>query len=396
MRPGAKMVRRFIIVSTLLVWASAGAAQTISVFPLLGLQFEADADSFTLGRPLIVDVIPFVAGDTVPFKFGAVVPVNPANNVPNFLVVSPSSGVAPAGLWVALNSNVVPYMPSGTYLVRLEFATAGQSCPPCAGILVWLRLKHSPAARISSVVNAATLQPGISPGAMVSILGSNLSTAPVTAQYDATGLYATDARKYQGSRTPDAVTFNGIAAPLLYISQSQINAVVPYSVAGQKTVDVVVRHDDLSSPAFSVPVADTSPGIFTTTQSGSGQGAILNSDGSVNSLDNPAPRGSIVQIFGTGAGVWNQTPQDGSVVLSALLLGGPPGQPLMRPLAPVSLSIGGQPAEIRYAGPAGNAVSGALQVNAVVPDNIGTGPQAVVLAVGDNNNVQQQATVAVR
>jgi uncharacterized protein (TIGR03437 family) len=326
-------------------------------------------------------------------------PLTPTNAPTNFIVVSPSSGVTPALLWVGLNSNVVPYMPTGTYSVHLQFATPGQSCPPCTGIFITLRLRPGPAPRINSVVNAATLQPGISPGAIVSILGSNLGTAPITAQYNSAGFFPTDlsGRPYPDFiAARDGVTFNGIPAPLLYVSQNQINAVVPYGVAGQSTANVVVTHNLAASPPLAVPIADTSPGIFTATQSGTGQGAILNEDSRVNSVDNPAPKGSIIQIFGTGAGVWNRNPQDGSVVVSAIVDFTTSGTVLLRPLAPVSVSIGGQPATILYAGAAPNAVSGALQVNAVVPGGIGSGPQQVVLTVGGDNNVQQQATVAVQ
>lgn len=79
------------------------------------------------------------------------------------------------------------------------------------------------------------------------------------------------------------VTFNGWLAPILYASSSQINAVVPYEVAGQATVPIVVSHYLVAASAVTVPIKDTSPGIFTLTENGDGQGAVLNQDGSVNS-----------------------------------------------------------------------------------------------------------------
>ena len=44
----------------------------------------------------------------------------------------------------------------------------------------------------------------------------------------------------------------------------------------------------------------TSPGLFTITQSGSGQGAVLNQDGTVNSTANPARAGSTVVLYSDG------------------------------------------------------------------------------------------------
>jgi len=187
------------------------------------------------------------------------------------------------------------------------------------------------------------------------------------------------------------VMFNGIAAPLLYGSTGQINAQVPYEVAGQKTVNVVVTHNSGASPPFPVAIADTSPAIFTVTQNGNGQGAILNAGpgfntSTVNNVDNPAPKGSAISIYATGSGLWNRPVQSGSILLDTMT----------RPVAPVSVTIGGQPARVLYAGAAPYLVSGELQVNAIIPDGIGSGPQPLVLTIGQNSNTQQQVTVAVQ
>jgi len=64
--------------------------------------------------------------------------------------------------------------------------------------------------------------------------------------------------------------------------------------------------------------------------------------------------------------------------------------------APVSVTIGGQPATVLYAGAAPFLISGVVQVNAIVPQGIGSGPQPVVLTIGANSNAGQQVTVAVQ
>jgi uncharacterized protein (TIGR03437 family) len=390
MRLGIDVARTVVMVCGLLAAVGTAMGQSLVVRPILLDNFIAHADSLNLDSsawalPQMVSVTA-VDGSNVPFKFAGAVT---ASGKPNFVVVSPSSGVTPALLFVALNRNVVPYLPAGTYGAALQFAASGQSCPSCVGTSVTLRLVARPAPTITAVVNAATLQPGISPGAIISILGTNLSTPPVSAQYDSGGLYPT-------ALGNTSVTFSGATAPLLYVSTDRIDAVVPYGVAGQRTVDVVISHNLHVSPAFSVPLLETSPGIFTATGNGTGH-VILNANSTPNSVDNPAPKGSVIQIFATGAGVWNQNPQDGRVILSAIidipLVG---GYVLLRPVAPVSLTIGGQPAQILYAGPAPYEVSGKLQVNAVVPDGVGSGPQPVVLTIGNNSNSQQQVTVAVQ
>jgi len=103
---------------------------------------------------------------------------------------------------------------------------------------------------------------------------------------------------------------------------------------------------------------------------------------------NPAPAGSVIQIFATGAGRWNKD-LDQQVI-------DPAKPPYPVPLAPVSLTIGGQAAQVAYAGAAPGQVFGVLQVNAVVPAGLAAGPQPVVLTVGKNDNSSQAVTVSVR
>jgi uncharacterized protein (TIGR03437 family) len=89
-------------------------------------------------------------------------------------------------------------------------------------------------------------------------------------------------------------------------------------------------------------VASVAPGVFTLNSSGTGPGAILNSDLSVNSAANPAARGDSVSIFATGAGTTNAAGVDGL---------GPP-DPLTGPNADVSVTVGGLPCQVSYAGAA--------------------------------------------
>jgi trimeric autotransporter adhesin len=95
-------------------------------------------------------------------------------------------------------------------------------------------------------------------------------------------------------------------------------------------------------------------------------------------------------IYGTGAGVWNQSPADGQIITNVL------DPPFYIPSAQVSLTIGGQPATLLYAGAAPGQVSGLLQINAVVPIGIASGAEPVVLTIGSSNNAQQGVTVAVQ
>ena len=210
-----------------------------------------------------------------------------------------------------------------------------------------------------AVVNGATFQAGgVSPGEIVTIYGgpgvSLGPAAPVGLQLDSAGEVATMLAGTQ-------VTFDGVAAPLLYLSASQINVVVPYEVAGKPTTVLQVGVQGNLTNAAKLPVVATSPGIF----------AITNQDGTVNSSSNPVAAGGILVLYGTGEGQTSPAGIDGGVNSSAF----------PKPLGKVSIQIGGQPAQILYAGAAPGFVAGVLQVDVQIPAGV-SGTVPLQLTVG--------------
>jgi uncharacterized protein (TIGR03437 family) len=308
------------------------------------------------------------------------------NSPVNFIVLSPTSGTVPALVKVALNESVVRTMPPGAYNLIVFFSIVGQTQPSRDGVSVYLNLALPPPPAVEAVVGTVSVLLKSSPGEFVSIYGTHLGQPETSASPGELGLYP---KALAGT----SVTFNGIAAPLLYMNMNQINALVPYELAGQKTADVVVKRSfgqyDQTSAAFTVPILDTSPGIVTT-QYGRGQGAILNlPDSSLNGAENPALPGSAITLYATGSGVWSQAVENGSIFLG-------PIYPLITPIAPVSLTIGGQPATILYSGPAPYQLWELLQINAIVPSGAGSGQRPVVLTIGQNDNSAQEVTMAIK
>ncbi len=180
--------------------------------------------------------------------------------------------------------------------------------------------------------------------------------------------------------TPAATTT--VAAPLLYVSSTQINAIVPYEIAGSSTVNMTVTYNGNTSTAVPLTVTPTNPAIFSLTETGYGQGAILNQDYSVNGVGNPAAKGSFVSVYATGEGVTSPPQATGSVTPST-------GTSFPLPVGNVGLTIGGVAAQILYAGETPGDVAGLLQVTAYVPTGIASGPQPVVLTVGANSSASQ-------
>ncbi len=109
------------------------------------------------------------------------------------------------------------------------------------------------------------------------------------------------------------VLFGGFAAPILYTSATQVNAIVPYEIAGQSQVTMQVTFQGNTSSGTPLPVATAAPGIFTTGMTGAGQAAALNEDGSLNGPSNPVAKGSYVSVYFTGGGQTNPPGVTGSV-----------------------------------------------------------------------------------
>jgi uncharacterized protein (TIGR03437 family) len=146
-----------------------------------------------------------------------------------------------------------------------------------------------------------------------------------------------------------------------------------------------VVYEGRRSPSVNVAVTNAQPGFFTQAASGAGIAAVLNEDSSLNSGSNPAARGSVVSFFVTGEGQTDPSGTDGLLAAA----------PLPAPLLPISVRIGGKPAEVRYAGGAPGLVAGVMQVNARVPADLLAGAQSVYLVVG-NTISPQGVTVSIR
>lgn len=220
----------------------------------------------------------------------------------------------------------------------------------------------------AGVVNAASFASGpVAPGEIITMYGQGIGpVVAATLQSDGTHVLSTLANTQ--------VLFDGVPAPLVYVSDQQVSAVVPYAIAGKPTTELKVVNQGVVSNPLTLTTAAAIPAIFTLDASGKGAGAVLNQDGSVNSAANPAARGTIVQIFGTGEGQTNPAGEDGKVAL---------GPVLPKPVQPVTVTIGGQTAPVIYAGAAPSAVAGLLQVNARIAANAATGAAVpVVVRVG--------------
>ena len=232
---------------------------------------------------------------------------------------------------------------------------------------------------VQAVTNAASYGSAISPGQIVDVWGSGLGpTTMANLALDANGMVSTSVGNVR-------ILFDGIPAPLVFVSATQCSAVAPYFGAINANTHVQVEYQGALSDLLVVPITATAPGLFTANASGTGQGSILNQDQSINSASNPAASGSIVVLWATGEGLTDPPGVDGRPAVGVYPV----------PLAPVTVDIGGLPATVKYAGAAPGYLAGVLQINAQMSPNVAAGNNVPVHVTVGGVKSQDGVTLAV-
>jgi uncharacterized protein (TIGR03437 family) len=176
------------------------------------------------------------------------------------------------------------------------------------------------------------------------------------------------------------VLFDGEAAPLVSVQATEILVIAPQDVASKGKVTVTVKNQSASTSVV-LNVAAAVPGIFVSSGS---QAAAINEDGSLNGNDHPAPAGSVVALYLTGAGLTDPPAVDGV----------PPAPPFPQLALPITVTVGGVDTEVVYAG-AAPGLPGLAQVNIRVPRVAASAAVPVHVAVGGISR-NQLLTIAVR
>ena len=206
--------------------------------------------------------------------------------------------------------------------------------------------------------NFAGGEEGIAPGKVVLITGRGIGPAKMTPGVIHNGVLATSVA---GVR----MTFDGVAAPLLYVSSTEIGCVVPFAIAGQTVATMQVTYNGVASNAVPIPLESLgmTPEVL----------GVYNEDFSPNTPSNPAKAGSYISMYITGAGQTIPASTDGEVYSV------PP------PLAANTIMIQGDkgPLLVTFAGGAPGLADGILQVNFLAPAAESSGPgQGATLSTG--------------
>ena len=218
-----------------------------------------------------------------------------------------------------------------------------------------------PSVPSNGIVGAAAVvanQP-LAPGNLISLFGVDLSE----------GLGVADALPLPETIQDVSLFIAGRPLPLLFASNGQINAMVPYGLRVNTSHQVLVQRGAALSLPVSVNVAAAQPAIFKPDPAGSQGHIYRNENNGLADASNPAQAGDAIIVYCAGLGPVDPPVEAGSAALA---------DPLNRTVNTVQLSIGGAPATVFFAGLT-PGLSGLYQVNALVPEGLGTSDSVAVL-----------------
>ena len=164
------------------------------------------------------------------------------------------------------------------------------------------------------------------------------------------------------------------SVPLLYAGPEQVDAQIPWELAGQSEATITATSNGRTSPPQAVRLATYAPGIIAINGQGTGQGAILDSNYRLLDWANPAIRDvTVALIYCTGLGPVTHRPPTGAPS---------PASPLAETTTQPVVSFGGMQAQVLFSGLAPGYV-GLYQVNVVVPNaQLNGSVLPVVLSIG--------------
>jgi uncharacterized protein (TIGR03437 family) len=244
-------------------------------------------------------------------------------------------------------------------------------------------LQEPPLLTSDAVVSAASFlsHEPLGPGSLVSLFGQRL----------AEGQAAAERLPLETTLAGTTVTIAGRRMPLLFSSEGQVNAMVPYGLNVNTRHQVLVRRGDTYAQPVPVDVAASQPAVFPAPQPGAPrQGHIYKVDSSGSQIlagpTNPASAGDILVMYCSGLGPVDPPVNEGEAAPSI--------EPLARTTRPVSIIIGGRPAAVFFAGLA-PGFAGLYQINLTVPPSVEPGDEIpVTLQVAGQTN--SSATIALR
>jgi uncharacterized protein (TIGR03437 family) len=234
---------------------------------------------------------------------------------------------------------------------------------------------------VGAVLNSASYDgSAVSPGELVAVFGVNLGPMqPLTMTENANPGFV------DTTLGGVSVQIDGQAAPIIYVSSTQVNLQVPYEVTLGANKNLILTYGSGTS-TFPVTIQTYDAGLFTANGSGGGPVAAINAhtvgttvEWSLNAVATPAQAGDVVELYLTGEGAY----------ASATLIPEPTGfivpvtmNPLPQDTPYPTVTIAGLPATVQYAGPVPGCIMGLLQMNVQIPAVTTNGAVPLVITFG--------------
>ena len=287
------------------------------------------------------------------------------------------------GIW---QGTWVPGAAGGQVSVNVSAQMGGLTSTPLPGAsqmqVQVLPAAASAAAVPGAIANAASFnnQGVVAPGSYVSIFGEGL----------ADGIQNATQTPLPGNLNNTQLFLGNLPLPLSYVSPTQVNALIPQKLNVNTEYLLTIQRDNTLSTPVQVTITELQPGIFTTTGTGSGQGAILihgpevvaGPAGGPVPNERPVQPGEYLEIYCTGLGL-AQTSDGTQLPDGAEAPAG--GNPLYQTVGTTSVTIGGIDAPVLFSGLAPGFVA-LFQVNVQVPENAPTGDAVNVVVTVTNKD----------
>jgi uncharacterized protein (TIGR03437 family) len=203
--------------------------------------------------------------------------------------------------------------------------------------------------RLEKVTSLADGSEKVAPGMLVIVNGINLSLTQ----------YATGGIPLPTILGESCLTVNGIPIPITLISPTQINAQLPFLLAGDATM--TLRSPAGVSNNFTFTVLSAAPGVFRT--AGSLPAVVRAGNGELVTPSNPVHPEDWIVIYAAGLGVTSPLVAAGA---------GAPSDPLAWVLSKPDVTLGGEPLGLDFVGLVPGQV-GVYQINAYVPHWVSLG-----------------------
>jgi uncharacterized protein (TIGR03437 family) len=235
-----------------------------------------------------------------------------------------------------------------------------------------------PAISPGGIVHGASFaKGGLAPGSIISVFGLGLAGAAAGAA----------AVPLPQSLAGSSLNIGGTGVPLYYASEGQVNAQVPYELppgTPQAFLQVSRSGSAFVTDAETITVIPARPGIFAV-GAPDGQGVVTDPAGRLVNAGAPAAAGDVVVIYASGLGATDRPVRTGEAS---------PSDPPARAVAPVTVTVGGQPATVQFAGLTPGFV-GLYQINVQIPSGVTPG-SAVPLTVTQDGIASNTVTIGVR